>query len=143
MKAEVKIQQCPEPYAVIYTDQITDEVQRVLNYMRENSGTLIGMAEEKRYVIAAEQIVKVTVQKEHTYLHTASGKFLTGKRLYEIKDMLGNAFVQISKSVLVRISACESMESDFGGMMILHLKDGGKEYVSRHYLPEFKKSIGL
>lgn len=143
MKAELKIQECSEPYAVIYTKEITDEVQRVLNYMRENSDAIIGSADDKSYVIGINEIIKATVQNEHTYLHTGNGKYTTNKRLYEIKNILGNSFVQISKSVIVRILACKSVEADFGGMLILHLKNGSREYVSRHYVPEFKKSIGL
>ncbi|MGN1382820.1 MAG: LytTR family DNA-binding domain-containing protein [Eubacterium sp.] len=143
MKAEIKIQECDEPYAVIYTEEITNEVQRVLGYLRSSSDTVIGRAEDKSYVLGVDEIVKVTVQNEHTYIHTKNGRFMTNKRLYEMKKALGRAFVQISKSVIVRISECESVESDFGGMMVLHLKNGSREYVSRHYVPEFKKSIGL
>ncbi len=143
MRAEVKIQDGIEPYAVIYTAKITDEVQRILDFMNADVDTIIGTAADRRYVIARDEIIKVTVQDDHTCLHTAKGCFLSGKRLYEVKGMLGGAFVQISKSVIVRISACESVESNFGGMLLLNLSDGSREYVSRHYLPAFKKSIGL
>lgn len=34
-------------------------------------------------------------------------------------------------------------EAEFGGMMLLTMKNGSSEYVSRHYLPEFKKYLGL
>ena len=64
-------------------------------------------------------------------------------RLYEIKQMVGHDFVQISKSSIVRIDACESVEIDFGGALVLHIKNGLKTYVSRHYLKNFKKQIGL
>lgn len=143
MKATVKMTDCPEPYAVIYTADITDEVRRVLDYMRENANTMIGNANDRKYVLSASDIVKAAVENERTYLYTRNKRYVSGKRLYEIKKMLGDAFVQISKAVIVRLSECESVESDFGGVLVLHLKDGGKEYVSRHYVPAFKKKIGL
>ena len=143
LKAEVKIQECEEPYAVIYTEEITDEVQRVLSYMRDNADTLVGTADGRSYVISVHEIEKVTVEDDHTVLYTKRGRYLTGRRLYEVRNILGKAFVQISRSVIVRISACESVEADFGGVLLLHLKNGDREYVSRRYVPAFKKSIGL
>jgi len=143
IKAEIKLIDCPEPYAVIYTKQINEEVQRVLDYLQKNSDTIIGASGEKSYIILINEIVKATVQDERTYLWTERGKYVTNKRLYEIKSILGTAFVQISRSVIVRISACSSIETDFGGMLLLHLKDGSQEYVSRHYVTDFKKRIGL
>lgn len=144
MRAEVKIQEnCPEPYAVIYANEITQEVQRVLNFMRDSSATIVGKDEDRMYMLRPEEIFMVNVEGERTFLHTKNKRFSSSKRLYEMKECLGADFVQISKSSIVRISACESVEVAFNGMMLLHLKNGGKEYVSRHYLPEFKKSLGL
>lgn len=144
MKVEVKIQSnCSKPYAVIYTDEITAEVQRILDYIKDNTNTIIGTVDERIYVLTRQDIFMVAVENERIYLYTKNGKFVSKKRLYEIKTELGSDFVQISKSVLVKVAACASVESVFGGMMLLHLKNGHKEYVSRHYLSEFKKSLGL
>lgn len=44
MKAEIKIQDCPEPYAVIYTQEITEDIHRVLHYLKEAANTVIGLA---------------------------------------------------------------------------------------------------
>lgn len=144
MKAEVKlIENCPEPYAVIYTREITQEVQRVLNCIKDNVVIIAGNDEDKTYMLAPDEILMVNVENNRTFIHTKEKVFSSNKRLYEIKDALGNEFLQISKSAIVRISACESVETAFGGMMLLRLKNGCKEYVSRHYLPGFKKSLGL
>lgn len=143
MEVEIKIQDCPKPHAVIYTREITEEVKRVADYARQNADTLIGISDNRSYVLGAGEIIKAAVENDRTFLYTRDKKYACGKRLYEIKRMLGGMFVQISKSVIVRISECESVETDFGGMLLLHLKSGGREYVSRHYVPEFKKSIGM
>lgn len=144
MKVEIVIREDLDiPHAIIYTSEITEEVQRVLNYMRENTGTLLGSLDERMYVLHPKEIFLVRVEKDRTFIHTKDKTYQTGKRLYEVKKELGSDFVQISKSTIVKVSACESVENSFGGIMLLRLKNGMKEYVSRHYLPEFKKSIGL
>lgn len=143
MEVEIKIQDCPKPHVVIYTHEITEEVKRVADYARENSDTLIGTSDNKSYVLGIGDIIKAAVENDRTFLYTRNKRYVCGKRLYEVKQILGRTFVQISKSVIVKISECESVETDFGGILLLHLKSGGKEYVSRHYVSEFKKSIGM
>ena len=49
--------------------------------------------------------------------------------------------MQISKSTLVNLSYLDSIEAGFNGTLLLKLKNGCKDYVSRKYLPEFKKYL--
>lgn len=51
--------------------------------------------------------------------------------------------MMISKSALVNLDHLDHVEAEFGGLMRLTLKNGKSEYVSKHYLPEFKKYLGL
>ena len=51
--------------------------------------------------------------------------------------------MQISKTTLVNLSYMDSIEPGFSGTLLLKLKNGSKDYVSRKYLPEFKKYLGL
>lgn len=143
MKTEIQITKCDEPYAVIFTEKITDEVRRVMKYLQNGTDILIGTAQGKSYILKANEIIKASVEHEKTHLYTQNGRYISDKRLYEIGKILGKEAVQISKSVIVRIEACKSVEADFGGMMLLSLKDGSKEYISRHYLPAFKRSLGI
>ena len=73
--------------------------------------------------------------KEHRYR--------SRKRLYEMQQQLGAGFMQISKSTLVNLSYMSNVEAGFSGTLLLKLKNGCKDYVSRKYLPEFKKYLGL
>ena len=70
-------------------------------------------------------------------------KYRSRKRLYEIGQQLGKQFMQISKSTLINLSYMDSIEPGFSGTLLLKLKNGCKDYVSRTYLPEFKKYLGL
>ena len=143
MKAEIKIENCPEPYAIIHTPEVNEQVQRVLSYMRQDTHTLSGQKDDRQYVLSIHEILFAQVKEEKTYVYTMDQMYRVKHRLYEIKQMVGHDFVQISKSSIVRIDACESVEIDFGGALVLHIKNGLKTYVSRHYLKNFKKQIGL
>ena len=57
--------------------------------------------------------------------------------------MLGADFMRISKSIIVNLRKIESVEAVFNGMLLLRMKNGSKEYVSRTYLPQMKEYLGI
>ena len=84
----------------------------------------------------------VRVEAGDTILFGKCSKYRSRKRLYELEKQLGKQFMQISKSTLVNLSYLDSIEAGFNGTLLLKLKNGCKDYVSRKYLPEFKKYLG-
>ena len=65
------------------------------------------------------------------------------KRLYETEEILGRGFLRISKSAIVNLRCLDSVEPSMSGMMLLKLKNGMKDYVSRKYLPSLKNYLGI
>ena len=90
-----------------------------------------------------DRIYMVRVEAGDTILFGKCSKYRSRKRLYELEKQLGKQFMQISKSTLVNLSYLDSIEAGFNGTLLLKLKNGCKDYVSRKYLPEFKKYLGL
>ena len=133
-----------EPFVVIHTDRITEEVQRILDVFASKEVPITALQNEEDIVILKPQeIYMVRVENGDTVIYGEKTKYRSRKRLYELSRQLGNGFLQISKSTLVNLSVLDSLEPGFGGTMLLKLKNGLKDYVSRTYLPAFKKYLGL
>lgn len=145
MKVEIKIQpELREPYAVIYTGALTDEVQAWAARMEAGEGRVVAVSEGERIVILErDEIYMVRVEDEKTAVYTAKHRYLCGKRLYELEASLGETFMRISKSTLVNLKKIDYVEPSFGGALCLILKNGGKDYISRRYLKEFKGYLGI
>ena len=145
MKVSVEISALyKEPYAVVYTDQITDEIQRIMDVFGSTETPITALQNESDLVILQpKEIFMVRVENGDTILYGEKKQYRSRKRLYELGQQLGKQFMQISKSTLVNLSYMDSIEPGFGGTMLLKLKNGSKDYVSRKYLPAFKKYLGL
>ena len=144
MKVSVEITPgVKEPYAVIYTSQVTDEIQRTVDLLGTGDTPITALLEEKLIILQPDDIFMVRVEDGDTILYGITQKFRSRKRLYELSFQLGKQFMQISKSTLVNLSYLDSIEPGFGGTMLLKLKNGCKDYVSRKYLPAFKNYLGL
>ena len=145
MKVSVEISaRYKEPSAVIYTDQLTDEIRRIMDVLGSADALITAMQNESDLVILQpKEIYMVRVENGDTILYGEKKQYRSRKRLYELGQQLGNQFMQISKSTLINLSHMDSIEPGFGGTMLLKMKNGCKDYVSRKYLPAFKKYLGL
>jgi len=133
-----------EPYAVIHTDKVTDEIQRMIDVFSNSETPVTALQnEEDIVVLQPKEIYMVRVEDGDTIIYGARQKYRSRKRLYELAQQLGKQFMQISKTTLVNLSYMDSIEPGFSGTLLLKLKNGDKDYVSRKYLPEFKKYLGL
>ena len=144
MKVNIDISpECREPYAVIH-DKVTDEIQRMIDVFSNSETPVTALQnEEDIVVLQPKEIYMVRVEDGDTIIYGARQKYRSRKRLYELAQQLGKQFMQISKTTLINLSYMDSIEPGFSGTLLLKLKNGDKDYVSRKYLPEFKKYLGL
>ena len=143
---QVKIELSPEhmpPRAVIYTDRITPEIQRALDILQAKDAPVLAERNGRTFLLAGQEICMIRVEDRETRLYTEKEEFRTRKRLYELLDQLGGGFMQISKSCAVNLSCVQSVEAGFGGSLLLKMKNGLSDYVSRKYLPDLKNYLGI
>ena len=133
-----------EPFVVIHTDKVTDEVQRIIDVCGSSDSPVTALQnEEDIIVLQPKDIYMVRVEDGDTVIYGAKERYRSRKRLYDLASQLGKQFMQISKTTLINLSYMDSIEPGFSGTLLLKLKNGNKDYVSRKYLPEFKKYLGL
>ena len=145
MKVSIDISaEYKEPFAVIHTDKVTSEIQRVIDVLGSSETPVTALQnEEDIVVLQPKDIFMVRVEDGDTIIYGARNQYRSRKRLYELAEQLGKQFMQISKTTLINLSYMDSIEPGFSGTLLLKLKNGSKDYVSRKYLPEFKKYLGL
>lgn len=145
MKVEIKIlKDVPEPYAVLYAGELTPELQRAAALLEgEGGGKLVAERQERLFVLRPEEVFMIRVENEKTLVFTKDGQFASGRRLYELETALGSGFLRINKSTLVNLQQLDYVEPTLGGLMLLVLKNGCRDHISRKYLPAFKQYLGL
>ena len=144
MNAQIKIiSGLEEPYVEIYTSDITDDIQNLLSLIKASSNIVTAQQDERTIVLKERDIYMIRVENEKTIIYCKEKKYYSKKRLYELENILKHSFMKISKTTLVNLQYIDGVEASFGGTMLLILKNGRKDYVSRKYLPGFKEYLGL
>lgn len=128
---------------IIRGDVASPEVAALLQFLgKKNSGKLLLYKEEEQFPVDIRQIVFLETGGSKVTVCTASDAYESRLKLYELKELLDDSFVQINKSTIVNIDFVRSIQAEFSGNYRLKLK-GRKEslILSRKYFKEFKDRI--
>ena len=93
--------------------------------------------------IKMNTLIKIEVQATSLTYYTTEEVVKTTGRLYQVLEVLNDNFVQVSRHAIINLNYLESIENGFAGNMIVRLANNLKTDVSRKYLPELEKELGL
>ena len=80
---------------------------------------------------------------KHTYVYTKSDCYESRDRLYEMEETLGTYYARISKSMIVNLRKIRNVSAEPGGRMQAVLLNGERVIISRNYVKEMKRRLGL
>lgn len=143
---KIKIQISPdieEPYAIIYSNTMTEEIQEIAEKLNSSQNVITAIDNEQIVILEPTDIYMLRMENDQLIVYCKQKRYLSNKRLYEMEKILGNNFMRISKSTIINLKKISCVEPSFNGTMLILLKNGSKDYISRKYLPKFKKYLGL
>jgi len=148
MRVEIKIDtDIGEPIAVIRTPKITPELTmwiEMLERIDGKSSVLFAKSDNKLFVIDPAQVDIIRTEGNDVKLYNREAQeYIVTKTLGEIHEQLGLGFVRISKSTIVNIYRVDHLSPSFNRTMYIVMKNGVSDYISRKYLADFKKRMGL
>ena len=148
MKLEIKIDTAiVEPETVITTSAMTDEVNRVVNYISnlENTSFMItGQKDGKIELLDQENIIRLYAENGKMFAKLDQATYQIRLRLYELEERLDNdKFVRISNSAIVNLKKVKGLDLSFAGTICMELENGEVSYVSRRYVARIKQILGI
>ena len=148
MKLNIKIDtNVDEPEALITTDRMTDEVNRVVDFISKNSDAatvITGIKGEKVELLEQEALIRIYAEDGKVFAKTDESLYQLKLRLYELEERLDSGlFVRISNSEIVNLKKVTSLDLSFVGTICMELSNGEVSYVSRRYVSKIKKLLGL
>lgn len=141
-----------EPYAEIYTDALTDNIQKAMVLLENETEDEEGMSDNSILAVKKgqdivlldfEDIFMIRVEEKQTKVYTENKDYLVKKPLYQIEENLVSNFVRVSKTTIVNLRKIKRVAPSLRGMMFIELKNGLKDNISRKYLSDFKDALDL
>lgn len=146
MKVDLKLgSEYTEPLAVIYASEITDEVADAVKKLKETGSDIItGFSDDRAEIISPDDIYRIYSENQKVLAVTEKGTFRLRMRLYQVEEKLtGRRFVRISNSEIINLNKTVNFDLSFAGTIQVKLKNGDVTFVSRRYVSEIKKILGI
>ena len=122
--------------------QVAEIEEKVLNITQGNIETIIGQKGNDIFVINVSDIIMFYSEDKNNYCKTSDGVFLIKEKLYFLEENLSNnQFIRISNSAIINIDKVECFNMSFVGSIIVKLKDGSEEYVSKRKISSVMKFL--
>lgn len=128
----------------IYCPRVDAEILELAASLRVYDRKITGTKDGGTFIVDVSEILYLESVDKKTFFYTEEAVFETPLKLYELEERLGKSdFFRASKSAIINFNQIRSLRPDFGGRMIVQMRNGEKLYVSRQYVPVLKKKLGL
>ena len=148
MRVEIKIDpDIVQTTAIIHTSKMTPGLMTLVETLEgaeDKASLLVAKDDDKFFVIEPGQVDIIRAEGGEIKAYNRKAEaFAVSKSLTEILESMPSNFVRISKSALVSISRVDHLSNSFNGTMYIVMKNGVNDYISRKYLGDFKKRLGM
>ena len=144
MKVELqRVTSASEESALIRAVEVTENIQYAVDVLENNCRSLAVTRDNETFMVRTDMIYYAESVDKRSYVYTKENCYETKLRLYEMEEQLNANFFRCSKALIVNIRKIKSVYSEINGRMIAKLLNGEEIVISRSYVKDLKRKLGL
>lgn len=133
-----------EEEIVIRCKSLDEEIMNLIQALRKGRDVLAGYAEDRIVKLEPKDIFYFESVDNRVYAYTGQEVYEIRKKLYEIEEAYSHMdFLRISKSAIVNVAKIAYLKPIFNGRFETTLKNGEKIIISRQYIINLKRKLGI
>ena len=135
-----------EELVTIEAKEVAPHISQLMTYIQQldkHQATITVKKDDQIYLLEYEAIVRLYLEDKMLQVETMDDRFVSGLRLYQVKEMLPVNFLQISQSEIVQLKQLDHHKLTANGLVKLTMKNGSVTYSSRRYLKAIKERLSL
>lgn len=132
-----------EDEIIVRCTDLDERILKLIQALRAED-KLTGYIDDKIVKLSLKEIYYFEAVDNKVFSYTAKETYEVHKKLYEIEQTFEHTdFLRISKSVIVNVSKIAYVKPIFNGRFEAKLKNDEKVIVSRQYVLDLKKKLGI
>lgn len=152
MKTEIEIENCKNPYCVIYTEEKTDKILEIaekISMLNPDGKSVILNGWDGDYCVQIKpaEVFRVFSQDKKVFIQTEKENLQLKMRLYEFEELSEkcgwNRFIRISNTDIVNFDNASKFDMSLSGVIKINLKNGDFAIVSRRYMNTIRSELCL
>lgn len=143
-----KVQKADDEEAIIRAVEMTEEIKSARELLENNCRSIpvsetSGESGSGTVMLGTDKIYYTESVDKRTYVYTKEKCYETKYRLYELEELFNSNFLRCSKSLIINIRKIRSVKSEINGRMVAVMLNGEQTVISRSYVKELKKKLGV
>jgi DNA-binding LytR/AlgR family response regulator len=144
---KIIIEECKpeeEDQIIIRCKEMDENLLKLISELKMGQKKLTGSKDGIITVIDPGNVYYFEGVYNKVFLYCKQNVYETKLKLYEIEEEYKNtSFFRASKSVILNVTKIKSVSPDYSGRLEAQLFNGERVMISRQYVPELKKKLGL
>lgn len=133
-----------EDEIIIRCKELDEELMNLIYLLKQGRTRITGYSDRTMKQLAPKDIYYFESVDNKVFAYCEKEVYEVREKLYEIEKLYEyNDFQRISKSVIVNISLIEFISPVLGSRLEATLKNNERVIISRQYVPELKKKLGI
>ena len=129
---------------VINCYEINDEVLQIVEKLKKSETVLLGSKDSEMFQIELKDIYYIESVDNKTYICMQKNVFESKLKLYEVEELTQNTkLFRCSKAMILNLSKIRSVSPSVNGRFEAKLLNGESVIISRQYVPNLKKLLGM
>lgn len=139
-----QVDKSSEEEIIVRCHDINDEVLSIIERLKKKESVLLGNKDNEVFRLAAKDVYYIESVDNKTFICLQKGVYESKMKLYEIEDMLQSTkLFRCSKSMILNIAKIRSVSPSVNGRFEAKLLNGETVIISRQYVPNLKKLLGM
>ena len=123
--------------------QFTPQIEEFLEKIESKDYQILASKDNRYLWLKKEDIYYFDAVDDRVYLYAKKEVYSVKKKLYELEEELPSSFLRCSKAQIVNLDKIEKFAPAFSGRFEAWLDNEEKIIISRQYVPQLKKKLGL
>ena len=139
-----QIDKSREEEIIVNCHEIDDEVVSIVNMLRKSENVLLGSRDNKTFRIPIKDLFYIESVDNKTFIYLIDAVYESKQKLYELEELLsGTKLFRCSKSMILNIAKIRSVSPSVNGRFEARLTNNENVIISRQYVPNLKKRLGM
>lgn len=132
-----------EESAVINASELSESIKTAVALLENGENIIIGNKDDTKVPVRINDIYYIESVDERTYAYTKSDCYALRGKLYELEETLDFRFFRCSKSMILNSRKIKNVRSADNARMNATLLNDEVIVISRSYVKDLKKRLGL
>lgn len=133
-----------EDQIIIRCREMDENILKVISDLKMGQKRFTGSKDGNITMIDSTNVYYFEGVDNKVFMYCKQNVYETRLKLYEIEEEYKNTnFFRASKSVILNVTKIKSISPAYSGRFEASLYNGEKVVISRQYVPELKRKLGL